>query len=129
MATYTHAVVNPATGAVTTPGTYNQTVVAAPTEPSTTSKFDIDFNAPMIRELVVSGTVMEPQLSQELTAASSFFTGDQLIKSRELLNNLKFGQENQTHHRERPKPTFIVQQESRFLQRRRHLSRHARSRL
>lgn len=93
MSTFTHAVVNPATGAVTTPGTYNQTVVAAPTKPSTTSKFDIDTNAPMIRELVVNGTVMEPQLSQEITAASSFFTGDQLIKSRELLNNLKFGQE------------------------------------
>ena len=85
--------VDPATGAVTAQGTWNQTLVSAPTEPSTASKFDIDFNAPFIRELVAEGTVQEPMLSQEMTAASSFFTGDSLIKSRELLRNLKFGQE------------------------------------
>lgn len=82
-----------ATIGLTDPKTYTQTTVTAPTAPSTTSKFDLEFNAPFIRELVVSGTVTEPLLSQEITAASSFFTGQSLIKAGELLNNLKFGQE------------------------------------
>ena len=83
-----------ATIGLTDPKTYTQTTVAAPTAPSTTSKFDIEFEAPFIRELVANGTVTEPLLSQELTAASSFFKGNSLIKADEtLLRNLKFGQE------------------------------------
>ena len=94
MATFTHATVNPTTGEVITPGTYVQTTVSAPTKPSTTSKFDLDFNTPFIREIVLKGTITEPLLSQELTAASSFFTGNSLIKDNPtLLANLKFGQE------------------------------------
>lgn len=93
MSTHTLPVVNPTTGEVTTPGTYNYTIPGVPTEPSTTSKFDLDVNAPFIRELVSTKVIEEPMLSQELTAASSFFTGQTLIDASFLLGNLKFGQE------------------------------------
>lgn len=75
--------------------TYNQTEVAAPTAPSTTSKFDLDnpYNVALIRELVVDKIVDEPALSQELTAARSFFNGETLIDASFLLSNLKFGQQ------------------------------------
>lgn len=93
MATFTHAVVNPTTGAVITPGTYNQTQITAPTEPSTTSVFDLDVQAPFIRELVSNKLIDEPVYAMELSSARSFFTGETLIDSSFLLSNLKFGQE------------------------------------
>ena len=93
MATFTHQVVNPATGAVITPGTYTQTTVAAPTAPSTTTAFDIAFYEPMIRELVQTRVIEEPTLTTELTSARSFFKGNTLLDTSFLLNNLKFGQE------------------------------------
>ena len=93
MATFTHAVVNPTTGAVITPGTYNQTMIGAPTEPSTTSAFDLDVNAPLIRELVSKKIIDEPVYQMELSSARSFFTGETLIDTSFLLSNLKFGQE------------------------------------
>lgn len=95
MATIQLPTVDPATGAITAPGTWNQTIVSEPGTPSTTSKFDLDnpYNQMMIRQLVVDGKIEEPMYQQELTAARSFFTGQNLIKSNFLLQNLKFGQE------------------------------------
>ena len=93
MATLTHAVVNPTTGAVITPGTYNQTVVSEPTAPSTTSVFGPEFNYPLLREIVSRRIIDEPQLTQGITSARSFFTGDSLIDKSTLMSNLKFGQE------------------------------------
>lgn len=75
------------------PITYTQTVVEEPTAPSTTSKFDLDVNAPLIRELVVEKIVDEPVMAMELTSARSFFTGERLIDASFLLRNLKFGQQ------------------------------------
>lgn len=74
-------------------GNYEQTVVTAPTAPSTESKFDLQVQAPLIRELVRDGLVEEPKLSQELDSSRSFFTGDRIIRTDLLLSNLKFGQE------------------------------------
>lgn len=72
---------------------YTQTTVSAPTEPSTSSKFDIQLMAPLIRELVVDGFVEEPKLQADITSARSFFTGDQLFHTDRLLDDLKFGQQ------------------------------------
>lgn len=74
-------------------GNYTQTTVTTPSAPSTTSKFDLEVQAPFIREIVAEGIVEEPKLQQELDSARSFFTGDTVFKSDTLLNNLKFGQE------------------------------------
>ena len=74
-------------------GNYEQTVVTTPEAPSTTSKFDLEVQAPLIREIVRDGLVEEPKLSQELDSARSFFTGDRIIRTDILLANLKFGQE------------------------------------
>ena len=71
---------------------YNQTVVTAPTAPSTTSKFDLDEFRVLIRERVRDDVVMEPKLQAELTSARSFFHGEQLIGNIEMLNNLQWGQ-------------------------------------
>lgn len=78
---------------VTDASNYAQTTVAAPTAPSTTSAFDITLMAPLIRELVANTVVEEPKLQAEITSARSFFTGDTLIQSTELLSQLKFGQQ------------------------------------
>ena len=72
--------------------TYTQTTVAAPGTPSTETVFDLTIQAPLIRELVATGIYDEPKLQMDLTAARSFFTGQSIIKSNELLSNLKFGQ-------------------------------------
>lgn len=71
---------------------WSQTVVTAPTAPSTTSKFDIDIMAPLIRERVAEGMIEEPRIQAQLSSARSFFTGDALIKTADLLRDLKFGQ-------------------------------------
>ena len=71
---------------------YSQTVVTAPTAPSTTSKFDIDFYAPLVRERVRDDLVDEPKLQAELSSARSFFNGTQLIGDITMLDNLKWGQ-------------------------------------
>lgn len=71
---------------------YTQTVPAAPVAPSTETTFDLGIQAPLIRELVSERLVREPEMQKELTSARSFFTGEQLIDSSFLLNNLKFGQ-------------------------------------
>ena len=72
--------------------TYTQTVVTAPSAPSTETVFDITVNRPLIRELVASGIYDEPQLQMEMNSSRSFFTGQGIIKSNQLLSNLKFGQ-------------------------------------
>lgn len=72
---------------------YNQTVVTAPTAPSTTSVFDYELNFPLYREIVKRDLVDEPTLKMELSSARSFFTGQSLIDTSTLLGNLKYGQE------------------------------------
>lgn len=71
---------------------YNQTVVTAPTAPSTTSKFDLDEFHVLIRERVRDDVIQEPKLQAELNSARSFFHGEQLIGDITMLDNLKWGQ-------------------------------------
>lgn len=72
---------------------YNQTVVAAPTAPSTESVFDYELNFPLYREIVKRDLVDEPKMRMELTSAKSFFNGESMIDASTLLGNLKYGQE------------------------------------
>lgn len=72
---------------------YEQTVVTAPTAPSTESVFDLDLMAPLIREIVANGLVEEIKLQQDITSARSFFTGNSMIKADTILDDLKFGQQ------------------------------------
>lgn len=71
---------------------YSQTVVTAPGAPSTTSKFDIDFYAPLVRERVRDDLVEEPKLQADISSARSFFNGTALIGDITMLDNLKWGQ-------------------------------------
>lgn len=71
---------------------YTQTTVKAPVAPSTTSRFDLEIMAPLIRELVVENPIMEPTLQADMTSARSFFTGSQVIHTDFLLSNLRYGQ-------------------------------------
>ena len=72
---------------------YNQTVVAAPTQPSTTSVFDYDIQFPFYRDIFAREIVKEPEMQQELNSARSFFNGENLIDAATLLGNLQYGQE------------------------------------
>lgn len=72
---------------------YTQTVVTPATEPSTSSVFDYDIMFPLYRELVKRDLIEEPKLNKELSSAKSFFTGQSMIDTSELLGNLKYGQE------------------------------------
>ena len=72
---------------------YEQTIVTAPTQPSTETVFDYDLQFPLYREIVKRDLIEEPKLQQELNSASSFFTGEKMIDAGTLLSNLKFGQE------------------------------------
>ena len=72
---------------------YTQTVVTAPTQPSTTSVFDYDIQFPLYREIVKRDLIDEPKLLQELNSARSFFTGERMIDASTLLGSLKYGQE------------------------------------
>ena len=72
---------------------YTQTVVTAPTKPSTTSVFDYDIQFPLYREIVKRDLIDEPKLLQELNSARSFFTGERMIDASTLLGSLKYGQE------------------------------------
>lgn len=71
---------------------YTPTTVAAPTAPSTTTKFDIDNMAPLVRERVKDGLVEEPKIQAELSSAKSFFNGERMIGDITMLDNLKWGQ-------------------------------------
>ena len=68
---------------------YEQTVVTAPTQPSTESVFDYELNFPLYREIVKRDLVDEPTLKMELSSARSFFTGESMIDASTLLANLK----------------------------------------
>ena len=72
---------------------YDQTVVAAPTQPSTTSVFDYDLQFPFYRDIFAREIVKEPEMQQELNSARSFFNGENLIDAATLLGNLQYGQE------------------------------------
>ena len=89
--------------------TYKQTVVTAPTTPSTTSVFDLNIMAPLIRELVVDGVIDEPKLSQDLDSSRSFFTGQNVIKTDFLLSNLKFGQQVRVNIEKDQNPLSLYQ--------------------
>ena len=92
--------------------TYTQTIVEAPTAPSTTSVFDLDVMAPLLREIVADGIVEEPKLSQELNSARSFFTGQRIIKSDFLLSNLKFGQQIRINIEKDQNPLSLFQKKA-----------------
>ena len=92
--------------------TYTQTVVTAPTAPSTTSVFDLDIMAPLLREIVADGIIEEPKLSQDLDSARSFFTGQSIIKSDFLLSNLKFGQQVRVNIEKDQNPLSLFQKKA-----------------
>ena len=89
--------------------TYTQTVVTEPTAPSTTSMFDLDIMAPLLREIVADGIIDEPKLSQDLDSARSFFTGQSIVKSDFLLRNLKFGQQVRVNIEKDQNPLSLFQ--------------------
>ena len=72
---------------------YEQTIVTAPTQPSTETVFDYDIQFPLYREIVKRDLIDEPKLLQELNSARSFFTGERMIDASTLLGSLKYGQE------------------------------------
>ena len=72
---------------------YDQTVVTAPTQPSTQTVFDYDIQFPFYRDIFAREIVKEPEMQQELNSARSFFTGERLIDAATLLGNLQYGQE------------------------------------
>ena len=88
---------------------YEQTVVTAPTKPSTTSVFDYDIQFPLYREIVKRDLIDEPKLQQDLNSASSFFTGERMIDAGTLLSNLKFGQELIVNIRKDQNPFSLFQ--------------------
>ena len=92
--------------------TYTQTVVTAPTAPSTETFFDYDLNFPLYREIVKEGLVDEPTLKMELSSARSFFNGQSMIDSSTLLGNLKYGQELIVNIKKDQNPFSLFQKDS-----------------
>lgn len=90
--------------AIDTPQTWTQTTVGTPVAPSTESMFDLQVQAPLIRELVKEGLVDEPTMNAELSSARSFFTGQSMIDSQFMLSNLQFGQELRVNIRKDQNP-------------------------
>lgn len=90
---------------------YTQTVPEAPTTPSTETTFDLGIQAPLIRELVSTRIVREPEMQKELTSARSFFNGEQLIDASFLLNNLKFGQKFRVNIKKDQNPFSLFQKD------------------
>lgn len=88
---------------------YEQTVVTAPTQPSTESVFDYDIQFPLYREIVKRDLIDEPMMQQELNSARSFFTGQNMIDASELLGNLKYGQELIVNIRKDQNPFSLFQ--------------------
>ena len=91
--------------------TYNQTVVTAPTAPSTETVFDYDINFPLYREIIKEGLIDEPMMNAELSSARSFFTGERMIDTSFLLSNLKYGQELVVNIRKDQNPFSLFQKE------------------
>lgn len=95
------------------PAAYNQTVPATPiATPSTTSVFDTDVNMPLVRELVVSKNIQEPQLVAELNIDQSYFTGANLLRLNELTSNLKAGQKIRVDIEKDQDPLALFQKEA-----------------
>lgn len=90
---------------------YNQTVVTAPTAPSTETFFDYDINFPLYREIVKRDLVDEPTLKAELSSARSFFTGQSIVDTSTLLGNLEYGQEIIVKIRKDQNPFSLFQKE------------------
>ena len=90
---------------------YNQTVVTAPTAPSTSSVFDYDINFPLYRELIKRELVDEPTLKMELSSARSFFSGQSMIDTGTLLGNLEYGQEIIVNIRKDQNPFSLFQKD------------------
>ena len=93
-------------------GNYAQTTVTTPGEPSTSTKFDLEVQAPFIREVVKEGVVEEPKLQQELDSSRSFFTGDTVFGTDTLLSNLKFGQEVRVNIEKDQNPLGLYQKDT-----------------
>ena len=74
-------------------GTYTQTTVGEPTAPSTSSVFDLGIMRPLLREIFADKLYQEPELQTDVTAAKSFFTGQEIIEVSTLMDYLKYGQE------------------------------------
>ena len=91
--------------------TYNQTVVTAPTAPSTETFFDYDIMFPLYREIVKRELVDEPTLKMELNSAESFFNGESMIDTSFLLSNLEYGQELIVNIRKDQNPFSLFQKE------------------
>lgn len=91
---------------------YEQTLVTAPTAPSTSSVFDYELNFPLYREIVKRDLIDEPKLKMELSSARSFFTGESMIDASTLLANLKFGQELIVNIRKDQNPFSLFQKEA-----------------
>ena len=91
---------------------YSQTLVSAPTAPSTSSLFDYDLNFPLYRELVKRELVDEPMLKMELSSANSFFNGESMIDTSSLLGNLEYGQEIIVNIRKDQNPFSLFQKEA-----------------
>lgn len=72
---------------------YTQTVVTKPTAPSTTSSFDLTHFGPLIREKVAPRIINEPFMQHTITAATSFFNGENIMQVNGLLRDLRYGQE------------------------------------
>ena len=90
---------------------YNQTVVTAPTAPSTETVFDYELNFPLYREIVKRDLVDEPTMNMELSSARSFFTGQSMIDSSLLLGNLEYGQELIVNIRKDQNPFSLFQKD------------------
>ena len=93
-------------------GNYAQTTVTTPSEPSTSTKFDLEVQAPFIREIVKDGVIEEPKLQQELDSSRSFFTGDTVFGTDTLLSNLKFGQEVRVNIEKDQNPLGLYQKDT-----------------
>lgn len=91
---------------------YTPTLPGEPVAPSTTSTFDLTIQAPFIRELVSDKLIDEPMFQKEMTSARSFFTGDRLIDSSFLLNNLKFGQKFRVNIKKQQNPFSLFQKDT-----------------
>ena len=91
---------------------YAQTVVTAPSAPSTSSVFDYELNFPLYREIIKRDLIDEPKLKMELTSANSFFNGESMIDATTLLGNLKYGQELIVNIKKDQNPFSLFQKEA-----------------
>lgn len=98
--------------AIAAPSAWTQTTVGTPTTPSTSSMFDLQIQAPIIREIVKDDLVDEPKLQAELDSSRSFFTGQTMIDSSVLLGNLQFGQEFRVNIRKDQNPLSLFQKKA-----------------